>query len=271
MAARANDTGTATLFGAPVFAIYKIVNLKTGAAYIGMTARGVEIRFKGHWKASKREDSILYRAMRKYGRKAFIVQTLAMSDCADDLPALEIKLIKEHGTFVEDGGYNMTRGGEGSPQICDEVRENMRRAARLRVADPEYRRKISSSLKGRKLSPEHIAASAKGRTGRPLSAAHRAKISERQKGKSNLTPEQCAKIAATLRGRPAPPQAIEAARIVNTGKKRSDETRRRISEALSRPATRKNKSETTKRRWAERRAAGYRNLSPGESEGQGAT
>jgi group I intron endonuclease len=254
------------LFEEPQFVIYKIINRRTGAAYIGLTSQGAEERFNGHWHASKRQISALYRAMRKYGKKAFFVQILAIGKTADDLPSLEIKLIAEHRTFVSDGGYNMTRGGEGSPGICDEVRRNMSVAAKHRMANPAIRQQISKKLTGRKLDPEHAAASARGHLGKQLSASHRASLSASKIGRIP-TPEHRAKIAATLRGRKPPPQAIAAAVLVNTGKVCSDATRAKISatkrargpgrqvQASHSPEASAKRSASLRKSWAARKLA----------------
>jgi group I intron endonuclease len=236
--------------------VYRITNRATGAAYIGITASSAAERFAAHWKASKREDGALYRAFRKYGKAAFSVEVIALAESSDRLCEMERELIAAHRTHVRDGGYNMTGGGEGSPDICDETRKRMQAAAAQRMADPDIRAKIAASLTGRRLSPEHIAKSAAARRGRPLSADHRLKVSLGQIGRV-VTESQRQKIAAALRGRKLPPERVQAAIAGRKSREHSDETKRRLSAAASTPEARARRSENSKRAWnnPQRRAA----------------
>ncbi|MCC6776661.1 MAG: GIY-YIG nuclease family protein [Hyphomicrobiales bacterium] len=234
--------------------VYKITNRLTGAGYVGITRRGADTRFSMHWKASKREDSVLYRAMRKYGRDAFGIEVLASTSSDSELCVLERRFIAEHRTYVADGGYNMTRGGEGSPSICDETRANMRAAASLRMQNQIIRQKISLSLKGRPRSAVAIAASALGHSGKPLSNEHRAKLSEKAKGRV-ISAEQREKIAAKLRGRKATPEQIAAQRAAMIGRAVSPETRAKIALAHARPEIAARKSAASLEMWERRRAA----------------
>lgn len=198
----------------PLPCVYKITNLVTGAAYIGATRKGANIRFLFHLKDSKRNDSVLYRAIRKYGKDAFKVEVLAELPTVDGLFDLEVQLIKEHRTFVDFGGYNMTPGGEGSTEICELTRERMRRAAVIRMQNPETRKKISRAQKGRKLSPERIEKSAAGRRGKPLTQQHKETLSRVHSGKI-ISPEQRAKISRSLTGRSFTAERCEAISAAN--------------------------------------------------------
>lgn len=233
-------------------AVYMITNVITGAAYIGLTRKTPEKRFAGHWKASKREDSVLYRAMRKYGRDAFSISILAFAENDEDLCRLEREFIEQHRTHVRNGGYNMTSGGEGSPDICDETRARMRHAAAQRLINGS-REKIAISLKGRKRSPEAIEATAAKLRGRPLSEAHKALISRAHKGRE-ISEEQRAKISAKLAGRKLPPEHIEAVRQSKLGRRWTPERRQRLKEAMARPEVRAKKSAASHLMWERRRA-----------------
>ena len=59
----------------------------------------------------------------------------------------------------------------------------------------------------------------------------------RKRMESMKSPERAAKIAAARRGKPRPTHVIEALRKANTGKKASEEARRRMSEAHKRRGT----------------------------------
>lgn len=236
----------------PFFVVYKITNIITRAAYIGITRKGIEARFAMHWKASKREDSVLYRAMRKYGRAAFTIEVLVHAQHPDHLGALERRLIKKHKTFVRLGGYNMTLGGEGSPEICDEIRENMRRAAAARMLDPTIKARISAKLKGRPAHPNSLVASlrnAENRRGKPLPEQHRKNAADRRRG-IPVTAEQRAKISKTLTGKKLTPEHCEAVSKAMMGRVVSAETRAKISASHRRTETKAKTSAAMKAMWA---------------------
>jgi group I intron endonuclease len=140
-----------SLFSEPMLLIYKITHCKSGKAYIGMTSRGIVRRLKEHRCASERGDeSPFYRALRKYGEKAFHVTILAICANEDDLLPIEISLIKKHRTYVHDGGYNIPVETFSKPgwKHSDETRAKMRIAAAKRMANPEARARISKTLTG---------------------------------------------------------------------------------------------------------------------------
>ena len=246
-----------------LFVIYKITHVESDRAYIGLSRQGALKRIRLHWKVSNREDTLLYRAMRKYGRSAFSYEIVAIASSVDDLPALEVKAIADCRAFVRDGGFNMTRGGEGSPGICDEVRENMRVAAKARMQDPAVRAKISSTLKGRKLSPEHVAKSAAGHVGKPLSAAHKASLAAAMRKRSPLTQEQRDKISKSLSGRRLTPERIKLTSDALRGRKRSAETLAKIAAVVATPVHKAKISAAQKLRWARWREQRILELSDG--------
>lgn len=219
---------------------YKITNLVNAAGYIGITRKGLYERWDMHVKASKRADSgsALYRAMRKYGSDKFSIETIAHASDLRRLNEFEIQLVDLYRTHVRHGGYNLTGGGEGTPDISDETRERMRVAARARMANPEIKSKMIASLTGRKSNPASVAKGAATRTGRPLSAEHRASLSAAQKGRV-ITPEHRAKISATLKANPfrADPALISE----------------RVKQAHARPEVKERVRQGLLRRWARHR------------------
>lgn len=126
---------------APFGSIYKITNTVNGKVYIGLTKGYVSDRWYQHKKAAARGDeSALYRAMRKYGLEAFVIEQIASATSWQALPLAETKLIdqfRSYGSY----GYNMSRGGEAhlDRKMSDEGRARLR-AARNRPADRENNR-----------------------------------------------------------------------------------------------------------------------------------
>lgn len=89
--------------------IYKITNLINGKVYIGQTSLTPEIRFDKHKRCYKSNGcSKLYRAMRKYGKKNFIIETI----CKTNNPDIDEKYWIKYYNSVE-LGYNISYGGEG--------------------------------------------------------------------------------------------------------------------------------------------------------------
>jgi len=89
--------------------IYKITNLINGKVYIGQTSLTPEIRFDKHKRCYKSNGcSKLYRAMRKYGKENFIVETI----CETNNPDIDEKYWIKYYNSVE-LGYNISYGGEG--------------------------------------------------------------------------------------------------------------------------------------------------------------
>lgn len=94
--------------------IYKITNKINGKCYIGQS-RNIDRRWKQHKKASKKEDSVLYRAMRKYGVSNFEFEVL--EECTkEDLNDRETFYISYYHSFGHEG-YNRTPGGNSNSLV----------------------------------------------------------------------------------------------------------------------------------------------------------
>ena len=86
--------------------IYKITNLTNGKVYVGQTKFSVEKRFKEHSKA----DSLIGRAIRKYGIENFKTEILETCRTFIELNEREIFWIKKLNCKVPNG-YNIADGG----------------------------------------------------------------------------------------------------------------------------------------------------------------
>lgn len=86
--------------------VYKITNKINGKIYVGQTTREPIERFKEH----KHADSIIGKAIRKYGAENFIVEILAECENVDELNESEIFWIAELNCKIPNG-YNVTDGG----------------------------------------------------------------------------------------------------------------------------------------------------------------
>lgn len=113
--------------------VYKITNLLNGKFYIGVTTKALRLRLTQHFAAAtqtkKNLNGAFQRAIRKYGRKAFVIEAMIECDSADVALSEEIRLIAELKPH-----YNSTKGGDGAAGV---------------VFSSETRQKIGTASKGR--------------------------------------------------------------------------------------------------------------------------
>jgi group I intron endonuclease len=154
--------------------VYLLTNIVNGKRYVGITSLTIEKRWKRHVKAALRDgkDTILYRAIKKYGPDKFRCEKLEEVD-EDLVGTMEVKYISELNTFFARGcGYNMTKGGDGG---CKGY-----------IHTPETRKFLSELWKGR----HH-------------SEATKKKLSDQRRGKNNpnfgVTPTKETKIKMSRR------------------------------------------------------------------------
>lgn len=177
--------------------IYALHNLKNGKLYIGQTTVSIEKRYIQHRSDSKREDTKLYRAMRKYGVDSFIYYEVDQADSLEDLNSKEDYWIHKLDTIKN--GYN-TKGGGGNAKHSKETREKISKYAKTRTYSEETRLKMSESAKLRDTS--HLHKFKKGHISqflgkkRPgLAAKHRERL------KNGIPQSTKDKISAALKGR----------------------------------------------------------------------
>jgi group I intron endonuclease len=99
------------------FYIYRMTNLMNSKVYIGKSRRSADGRKRGHFRdAVNGSQTLLHRAIRKYGEHNFKFEVIYNSFTEADLNNAEIDFIVMHDCCSIDGnhkGYNMTRGGDG--------------------------------------------------------------------------------------------------------------------------------------------------------------
>lgn len=185
----------------------------SGRRYIGITKRTAEARFSKHVEHAlgKRNNGVLYSALRKYGPDRFTLTTLAVASW-EYLLELERRAIAAFGTR-HPYGYNMTYGGEGSDgPVSEAARLNVSAGQRRRYKKPEELDKARAILaKGREtIAAYHAARRVNGRAPWQIRAAekraklgspeHRAKISAATKAAMSR-PEIRAKVKAAQANR----------------------------------------------------------------------
>jgi len=148
------------------------------------------------------------------------------------------------------------RGRKHTPEAIEKLR------AHARNRTPEHTAKITAYLRNK--SHEHLAKMGAALKGKVISAEQRAKQSETTRGRKQ-TPEHIAARLASRLSRPSSEAVVAAARAAakaRVGKPLSEEHKRKLSEAgrgrKSAPFSEehlRNMSEATKAQWAARRAA----------------
>jgi group I intron endonuclease len=228
--------------------IYCITNNVNGKKYIGQTTRTSEQRFIGHiYSKGKNGCRLLSAAISKYGRNAFSIETISVAYSQSQLDALEVAAIEQYGTTSRLVGYNIAPGGGGGKQSPETVELRVSKTRGLKRSS-EFCEIVSRNTKGRKHSDEtraKIAAAARKRP--PVSIETKRKLSEAAKRRI-WTDDQRQKAAIVATGKRHSEETKRLLSAISSGKKqsletiakrvaatigsvRSEETRRKISEA----------------------------------------
>jgi len=199
--------------------VYEIVNTINGNRYIG-SSKDIYIRWRGHKKRLKNRTHInphLQNAWLKYGEDQFNFKVLETCQ-----PISCVRIEQKYLDALKPE-YNISpKAGGGSFPGCHKGR----------IVTEEWRKKISETLTGRKLSPEQRMRISLGQTGKhkkPMSAEGRAHISEAQIGKKH-TDEHKKNISLGHIGKVLTSETKEKISKANTGRVHSAETRMKISE-----------------------------------------
>lgn len=138
--------------------IYKVTNLINGKIYIGKTMLSLKERRNRHIYNSLKENrkNYFHRSIRKYGKENFKWEIVY--ECDDELllNVMEtMKIIVNH-SYVTEGGYNLTWGGEGSCgyKPTEETKKRLSEMNKGKSFTTGHKEKISHSLKGHNVSKD---------------------------------------------------------------------------------------------------------------------
>jgi group I intron endonuclease len=121
-----------------VSGIYAIVNTQTGQAQIGY-AKDLCARCQVHrssLRGAYHTNIHLQRSWVKYGEAAF---RFILVEETTQLREREEFWIAALGTRLPEKGFNMTKGGDGCPQLSEEARQRRKEACRKAASTPEAR------------------------------------------------------------------------------------------------------------------------------------
>lgn len=135
--------------------VYKTTNIINGKMYIG--------KHKGKQFDNKYYGSglVITQAIKKYGKKNFIVTLMSKADTLEELDWAEIQLIAEYKNKYGRFCYNQAKGGEGgnaweykTEEEKKEFCEKMTIINKERCSSPEFKKKLSEATKQRYTSKE---------------------------------------------------------------------------------------------------------------------
>ena len=125
--------------------IYLIQNTVNKKCYVGQTTRSITKRYKQHMSKGS-TCTLLKKSIEKYGKDKFTCTVLLECD-NKDLPEYEKKYIEEYRAFVDDGGLNLTRGGEIGKEYSEELKQKLRERSRQAWKDGKFNNnKISDTV-----------------------------------------------------------------------------------------------------------------------------
>jgi group I intron endonuclease len=161
--------------------IYKITNKVNGKIYIGQTTRSIKFRWKRHVEAARyTSNSILHKAIRKYGEHSFEIELIEYADDKVSLNEKEIFWISHFNSTDSSIGYNITKGG----------------------ASPSHKPKASDEQKTKNsmILLERIKNGFKGHLGYTHSEESKAQMSIKNKGINRYTKEALIKKSKLMSG-----------------------------------------------------------------------
>jgi group I intron endonuclease len=128
--------------------VYKATSKANGKIYIGYTSQGLEARWSKHWSDANAGRSYHFqRALKKYGRDGFTLETIYESENSVEALYMEQFYIRELNSFDPNIGYNKTMGGQ-SGKMTEETRRKNGLVHKGKVVSAETRAKLSTARKG---------------------------------------------------------------------------------------------------------------------------
>lgn len=118
-----------------------------------MTKNSLEGRLFDHINCSKNPKFRLHRAIRKYGKENFIIETIDSSNTIEEADELEKKWISFYNSTNYKIGYNMSKGGRGrsmTPSIKTRKKISIGVNAFFKNLSPEERKTLTFAANNKK-------------------------------------------------------------------------------------------------------------------------
>lgn len=229
--------------------IYKITHRDSGRIYIGQSIK-LKRRLNGYKNAggSGNGNSVIKRAILKYGWDAFDWEILLYANNMDYLNEMEIKLISAYDCLAPKG-FNIKTGGSNAP-FPEHLKKLFSEQRKGKKHTEEARKKMSIGQKKRWENPtqemlDRVKEQAKNiNLGKTFSENHRKNISETRKrliaeGKlinntfagKNHSEETKKKMSESHTGRKLSPESIQNCKEASLKRWQNPEYRAKVKEA----------------------------------------
>ena len=109
--------------------IVYLISFPNKKYYVGITSTSFEERKRNHLSHANTSNLAVHNAIVKYGKKVKW-EVVDQADNWDDLTDLEIRYIKEYNSYIDDNGYNLTKGGDGTVGYKHSKEDNLRNSKR---------------------------------------------------------------------------------------------------------------------------------------------
>lgn len=210
--------------------IYLLTNKVNNKIYVGQTWLPLHKRM-GRNGSNYKNSIYLYAAIQKHGSNNFEYEVLASCEDQDVADKLEYEFINQYDSRNPEIGYNLKEGGSAGRHSEETIKKISQNSARFwldKNLSEETKQKLSESMSGRTLAPEHREQVIKtlipgSFVGHEHSDEALTKISDASKNmweSGKMTPESIAKSAKSRRMSSEREQAIIQA--YQSGKNISD-------------------------------------------------
>lgn len=215
--------------------ILYLLTFSSGKKYVGQTTRTLKRRIQAHRNAAGKGSPLaVHLAWAKHGEP--MVEVLGEYDTQEALSAAEIAAIQSWGT-LSPNGYNISYGGDTAPSKNPEVKKKISATSKGRKFSQEVKEKMATLSRSHWQDPDYRAKVLAGvaESWTDEKRAERSVISKtawaKRKADGWTMPES---TKEKLRQKKASPETLEKMRLANLGKKhgqRSAETKAMMSES----------------------------------------
>jgi group I intron endonuclease len=223
----------------PAPGVYRIVNLRTGRAYVG-SSRNLRRRLTGHLSQLRRgahHATHLQHSWNKHGEDSFGVEILEL--VLDDPVLLAAR--EQHHLGKQDGrqSYNSQRFAYSSREPSAETKAKISAAKRGHPVSAETRAKIGAANRGKKRSPQacaNIRAAQRGRKGRPWTPEQRdarSAAARARRGKPYIRRLRNRETGELVPQTSAQGQMGELHQLIREARLKHDWTRKRLADEAS--------------------------------------